>query len=266
VGSTSTTPVRLGDCERWLVGLGLAGETDMGYWDSGGQTRDSSLSEQALMTEVGAAWRWSPKGQVALSLPARLSHKETPDLVDQGGGVGDLRAAVVLSPYEEGALELRGYRLPRLYASVGARLPTGTSWEQSTSALLADVTGLPGVGLTGGLSIERALGRVPWSVGVDGALPVTGTSPPILTTSASAGWYIGTRWTAVGSLRYSWTPADRDGLRTTSTRTTAGLRLIRGERAAWRAWLGADLDLPLSGLGRSNPMTATIGAGMVVVR
>ena len=47
VGATGTIPARLGECERWLAGVGLQGEAVVGQWSSDGSLSASSLRESA---------------------------------------------------------------------------------------------------------------------------------------------------------------------------------------------------------------------------
>lgn len=260
VGSTSSTPTALGECERWSVGVGLGAETRLGSWDSSGALADDSLEERALLSSVGAAWRWSRAGQLTAELPLRLTERAAGAGVEIGGGVGDTRLTVILDPLEEGALPVPVLRL-------GARLPSGRSWEESTSALQADVTGLVGGAVTGGVSLARTLGQVPWSAGASAEVPVGAPgAPSLLAVAGTLGRYLGTDWTVSASLRHVRTVAGWRELGYSTTRTTTGLQLIRGQRLAWRAWVGGGLDLPLPGLGRSSPIQLTASGGLILVR
>lgn len=263
-GSTSTIPVRLGECERWLVGLGVSGEQSLGFWDAEGAVHASSMQDQALITTVAGAWRWNRSGQVAVSLPMRLNYRAAGDLVDAGGGVGDLVLGTMLSPFEEGTPLAGALTLPRLYLTLGARVPTGRSVETSQSVLMADVTGQPGLSALGGVSIERALGRWPWGLSLDADLPVGVALAPRLSLGASLGRYIGLHWSLLASLRTQLVPGTTDTLPSRSTKV--GLRVVRGQRLAWRGWVGAEAELPLEQAGASAFLTASLGAGLTVLR
>ena len=261
VGSTAATPAILGECERWAVGFGLGGATHLARWDAQGQITADSLDERALISSVAAGWRWSRDGQITAELPGRLTWRATDAMAESGGGVGDARVTAILDPIEEtsalGAPVLR----------IGARLPSGRSWEESEAPLQSDVTGLVGPAVTAGLAMNRTLGRVPWSLGVSGELPVGVEGAPALVAAAgSVGRYFGTDWTVTASLRHERTAAVWQQQSYRAARTTAGARIIRGQRLAWRAWAGAGVDLPVSGLGLESPAQATATGGVVLVR
>jgi len=261
VGSTAATPTVLGECERWSVGFGVGGVSHLARWDADGQITSDSLDERALTSSVAAGWRWNRSGQVTAELPGRVTWRATGDLAESGGGVGDARVTVILDPIEERAAV--GAPVLRL----GARLPTGRSWEESDAPLQSDVTGLVGPAVTGGLSMNRTMGRVPWSLGVSGELPVGVEGVPALVAAAgSVGRYLGTDWTVTASLRHERTAAVWEEQSYRAARTTAGARVIRGQRLAWRVWAGAGVDLPVSGLGLESPAQAAATGGVVLVR
>jgi len=262
VGSTSAAPTALGECETWSVGLAAVGEARLARWDSGGAVVTDSLEERALVAIGGAGWRWSRRGHVTGELPLRLSSRAAGDLQESGVGPGDARITAAFDPFEE-----RPGALPPPVFRAGLRLPTGRSWDESASPLQADVTGLPGAALAGGVSLERAVGRTPWSVGVSGEAPLDpGAHPALVAAAGSVGRYLGTDWTASASLRHERTFALAAAGQPSTARTTAGARLIRGRRMAWRGWVGGAVDLPLAGLGLESGVYASATAGAVVVR
>ena len=254
VGTTTTTPTRLGPCEGWIAAMSVAGESSIGRWDGDRQLADSSLSERDLVGTLGAAWRWNRKGQVALTAPVRLASRSVADTSEVGGGPGDLRALVLWTPIEEA-------RKPVPALTLGARLPTGTSWAEGESSLGADVTGLQGPAIFGQAALERTTGKYPWAVGVDAEL---GTDEPLLVGGlVTGGVYVGSAWSVAGSARHAVTVGD-DGLGTAYTRVGAGL--TRGQQRAWRAWVGGEMDLPLPGVGLERSRYASVGAGGAIVR
>lgn len=254
VGTTTTTPTRLGPCEGWIAALSVAGESSIGRWDAERQLSDNSLSERDLVGTLGAAWRWNRKGQVALTAPVRFASRAAGDTSELGGGPGDLRALVLWTPIEEG-------RKPAPALTLGTRLPTGTSWAEGDTALGADVTGLQGPAVFGQVALERTTGKYPWAIGVDAEL---GTDEPLLVGGlATGGVYLGTAWSLAGSLRHAVTVAD-EGLGTAYTRVGAGI--TRGQQRAWRAWAGGEIDAPLPGVGLARSRYASVGVGAAIVR
>ncbi len=254
-GSTSAMPTRLGECETWLAGLGITGEQVIGQWQRDGQLAETAMVEQGLESTLAAGWRWDRAGQLAVSLPLRATHRGAGLIDDLGGGVGDLRASVTWDPREERPL---GWT-PVPVLSAGVRLPTGRSWTDAESALQADVTGLPGSSLTGGLVLERTLGRIPWGLGLSGELPLQEEVPRSVVGAASVGHYLGTHWTVTGGLSHQRTSAQ-------TAATSISARLIRGQVLRWRAWLGGEVHLPVAGLGQGELRQARIVAGAAIVR
>jgi hypothetical protein len=255
VGTTSTVPTRLGEGEHWLAGVGVKAERALGLWDSSGAVTDISMTDEALIATLAAGWRWSPRGQVFATLPTRLNHRAAGDIDEHAAGLSDLRLGVTLNPVAE---SVTGHR-PVPMITLGARLPTGEDWTDSQDALQTDVTGLVGPAVIAGVTAERTEGKTPWSLGVDAEAGGSGTA---LGGSAAIGRYLGTRWSITGGLRTSATLAGGS----TTTRTNTGLTLTRGQALRWRAWISADTDVPLDGLGRGTTRQAHVGLGAAVIR
>lgn len=263
-GATSTIPIRLGECEKVLVGVGISAENSWGFWDDSGDLHTSSMQDQALVSSVAAAWRWNRFGQVGISMPARLNYREAGSLMELGGGAGDLVASVMLSPLEEGTAGPGGLSLPRVYVTLGGRAPTGTSLEKTQTQLMSDVTGQPGFSAQAGLSVERALGKWPWSLSLDADVPLMTELPVKLTAGAGFGRYVGLHWSILASLRNTFSlESDADH---PMSATKLGLRVVRGQRLAWRAWVGAEADLPLDNAGKSAYLVASLAAGVTFIR
>lgn len=255
VGATSTVPTRLGECEHWLAGMGMQGESTLGLWDSTGAVTDTTMTDEAVISTMAMAWRWDREGQLFATLPARINHRVAGDLDETAAGLSDLRAGVIWDPINESPA---GW-LPVPVLTLGARLPTGVDWTESETDLQTDVTGLVGPAIIGVATAERTMGRTPWSVGAD---VEASTSLTAVGATASLGRYIGTRWSLGGSLRYSATFADGAA----ATRTNAGLRLTRGQPLRWRGWVGVDADVPVDGLGQSTARQAHASMGIALIR
>lgn len=266
VGSTTTIPTRLGECEHVLAGIGLQGDLSTGRWTREGKVAGSSLAEQSGIATLAAGWRWDRKGQIGVTLPLWLNHKAVADQVAWGGGPGDLRVTATWDPIEERPALPGDLEPPVPVFTAGVRVPSGRSWRDATGALFEDVTGLAGPALLAGASLERITDRTPWAVGVNTELGLDeGELVPVLGAFGSVGRYFGTRWSVLGSLRHVQTFAGADPAGRTS-RTTAGLRLTHGRMLAWRAWAGAEADLPVPHLGRSAMRRVSVGAGFALVR
>lgn len=263
-GSTSGVPTRVGECEHVVVGLSLGGETTLGRWDADRQAAPSSLAEDTFVATLGAGARWARWGWATVDAPVRWGRKSAGSDAAWGGGAGDVRLVASVAP-EERAPEPGRLGLPRPVLGVGARSPTGRSWEASQAPLLADVTGLPGWGVLGSASFEKNLGLWPWAVGADVDVPVGSPETPMAWTAwASGGRYLGTRWTVTAVARHTWTAIPGEGVGT--ERTSIGARIVRGERLRWRGWLGAEADVPVGGLGRGAQQLATVSGGVAWVR
>ncbi|MFT5685273.1 MAG: hypothetical protein ACI8RZ_006223 [Myxococcota bacterium] len=255
VGTTSTVPTRLGECEHWLAGMGMQGESTLGLWDSGGTVTDTSMTDEAMISTMAMAWRWDRRGQLFATLPARVNHRVAGDLDEAAAGLSDLRGGVIWDPIDESPANQR----PIPVITLGARLPTGVDWTESETDLQTDVTGLVGPAIIGAITAERTMGRLPWSLGADVEASTSLTS---VGATAAVGRYLNTRWSLNGSLRYSATFADG----ATTARTNAGLKLTRGQPLRWRGWVAVDSDVPLDGLGQSTTRQAHASLGVALIR
>lgn len=263
MGSTSPFPIRVGECEHVVVGLGVGFEHGFGRWDSQGALAPVGLGEQAITATLGAGLRLNRRWQVGLVAPARYNHRGDDEFGAWGGGVGDTTLMAQWDPKEE---IYQGPPTPIFSASL--RLPTGRDWSESEATLLEDVTGQPNPAATLGVALERSLGKTPWMVGVDGTMGMSTLDQlqPALSAYGSVGRYLGTAWSLMGTASYSASWAAMDGSASAVAKPRAGVRLVRGQRLAWRAWAGTDWDLPVPYVGRSSTQLATVSGGFAVVR
>jgi hypothetical protein len=251
-GSMTTSPARVGECEHVAVATTLSGEHALGRWDADGRVKAPSPDEDAVVGVLGVGWRWSRAAQLQVTVPGRFAWRDTGALSDTGGGLGDVGIGMIWDPVDEDDG-------PVPVLTVGARLPTGRTWEDSDSPLLADVTGLPGPALRLGLAAERALPRTPWSAGVD--VEAGPDAPVAVAASASIGRTIGREWSVAAGVRHVATFVGGG-----TGRTTLSAQLVRGQRLAWRTWAGVGADVPVRGLGRSSTAELTATVGIAVVR
>ncbi len=264
VGSTSTVPTRVGECERWTAGVSVAAELASGRWDNRGKAVGSSLHEQSIVATVGVGHRLNRQWQLGLQAPARLTHKAAADLSLWGGGQGDLTVSAMWDPAEErpriDGVDWKARPVP--IVTFGARLPTGRAWDKADGALMEDVTGRGEVALSVGLRVERTLDKTPWSLGITGELGQgRGATLGRVDALATVGQYFGTRWSVLGTLRHQSTWMSGH-----SARTAFGGRVVYGVPRAWRAYAGVEADVPVAGLGRSMMRVVTPGVGVVGVR
>jgi len=268
VGSTSTLPTQLGECEQRGVGVIVGGEVSRWRWDASRATHSSSLVTDSLTTTVAGGFRTSRRFQVLGAVPVRANRYALADLTETGWGVGDVSVGVVWDPTEEiprvEGLEKRPLPVPIL--RLGARLPTGRDWRHAETSLHADVTGLDATSLTAGLGFERTLDRTPWSVGLDGDVGV-GASGVLgsLAASGGVGHYFGQRLSLLASAQHVWTFTSSDQGSGTTERTGGGLQLVLGKPRAWRAWGSLGADLPVPGLGKSAAGSVRAGLGFLQI-
>lgn len=254
-GTTTGVPGRLGPLETVLVGVDLGGEAAIARWRADRSLTNASPQELAVTGQLAGALRFAPRFQLIAGLPLRWGVRRAGGLTDAGGGLGDATFTTFTTLGEERVPNDGRRGLPALTLIVGARFPTGRSWTESQTALLADVTGRPGVGLRAGLLVEHTMTSHPWFVQVDADLPLP-DGVPLLTATAGVGRTFGVRWTLMGTLAWQHGFGGAP-----SERTTLGVRVVRGERLAWRAWGGLGLDVPIPGLGQENPVQATLSVG-----
>ena len=250
VGSTSTLPILVGECERGTLAVGLDVQQTLGHWDRAGDPEIGSHAEQAAVAMVGGAVRVNRRWQVGATLPARVNHLETSDATYWGGGPGDTTVHALWDPLEESTGPV-----PLVTGTV--RVPTGTSAADATGRLMEDVTGLEGPAATLGASLDRSLGKTPWTLGVTGEL----SERPAAGAVASVGRYLNTSWSVSLSASHlrRWSG---DGY---VAATDGTLRLITGRPVAWRAWVQGRAGVPLASLGRSAPIEGGFGGGFVKV-
>jgi hypothetical protein len=264
VGSTTTVPARVGECETVVAGVGVAVEHGAHRWDSGGTLARSSLTEDAVVTTLAAGWGWDRKGQVNLSAPMLTQWRRAGDLTSSATGAGDLRVTALWDPLNEEPRSNGRIAPPVPVFTVGLRAPTGRSWAASTDPLMADVTGLHGPAAILGAQLERTLDKTPWSVGVFEELGATDHGlHPTTRAFGTLGRTLGRDLSLVATAQHIRTS---DGEGPAATRTSGGLRATVGRRMRWRAWAGVDQDLPLAGLGRDNALLTRAGVGALVVR
>ena len=255
VGATSGVPTRVGECETWLVGLGVSYEHDMGRWDDSGAAVGSSLSEDTFVQTLGAGYRWNRQMHVTAQLPVRATRKANATESSWGFGPGDLSASVWFDPWEESSTR------PRPVLQAGVRAPTGRSWDRSSDPLGSDITGLPDPAVLLGANLERTTGSTPYAAGVSATLSL-GDTPHLFGVTGSVGRYLGTRWTALGTGSFQVAPSTKSF----SARTSLGGRVVHGAMLSHRVWAGAETDLPISGLGRNNPQLLRVGVGAALLR
>ncbi len=266
VGAISAAPTHVGQCEQATMGLGTGLEATAGTWDREGNVQNSSLTDRSILFSWSAGVRLHRKLQIGASIPARINQKSSTSLDSWGAGPGDSLVQVTWEPFEEKAPNKDTLGLPVPVFSLGLRLPSGTSVSESSDPLLSDVTGLEGPAVLVTAMVQRTLGAWPTSLGVTTEVSQNDQDRPIsLTASASVGRYLNPRWTLLTHSSFSTHLATLDGSAMATRKTSVGVRLLRGEPRAWRAWLGAVSDVPLDHFGRSHPRRSQVATGLVRV-
>lgn len=263
-GNTSVVPARLGECERFGLGLSGALSQSVGRWGAEGELAASSLHERAWTTELVAGYRWDRKAQLGVALPMTVQAKEVPGLSRWGMGPADARLSLLWDPLNELPRGVEGLRaLPVPLFNVGLRLPTGVDWSESRGTLFEDVTGRPGAGLLLAAGLERTLDRLPWSLGLGGELsPTEGHLHGTLGLDGTLGYTLARSLSLAGRGSHLRTWADGGA----TARTSLGGALVYGTPLKGRSWLSVDADLPVPGLGRDNLRAVRAGVGMLLLR
>ena len=260
VGTTSTIPTRVGECESGTIGIALAGEFSTGRWDRSGALATNTLADNGATATVGGGLRLGDHWQLGAAVPVRVNQRVGDEEQVWGGGLGDAEASVLWHPIDESPG--RG-RPPVPIFTLGVRTPTGRAWQESQRTLAEDVTGRGEVSVTLGAGLERTTQNWPWTLTIASSVATSvhdRTIRPELAVNAGIGRYLGTRWSLYGALSYivSWS--------TESThRTATAVRIVRGQALAWRGWLQVQSDLPIPELGRSNIRHVSTSAGAVWV-
>lgn len=262
-GATSAMPLRLGECEQELFGLGLSAEAVAGAWDRGGAL-NAGNPERAGLLSFGYATRFDRRWQLGVSAPLRLTAKGAVGDALTGGGLGDLSVVGGFRPVEE---HFGAKFQPVPFFTLGLRLPTGRAWTHSDSAVLADVTGLGQTAVQLGAQWERTVDAWPWAVGTSGEL---GYGPAglgaVWSANAMLGRTLGPGWSVAGSARYARAWADLGRADAFTARTTVGARVIHGQWRTWRTWVGVEGDPAVPLLGKSMERRVSASWGAVVVR
>jgi len=260
VGSTSSMPTRVGECEHAVVGLSAGGELSTMRWDRDLKVRKSSMRDDALVSSISAGYRLDRRWQVGLSVPFRLTHRAVGDLDGWGGGVGDMSAQLLWDPVEERP-RIAGESAPAVpIFALGVRAPTGRDWQASERTLQEDVTGLVGPGVRASMWMERTMDRVPWRLGASAEVGFSNLGPqPSVSAQGAVGHYFGTRWTAMlnSSIQMSWAQLGVKDIG--SWRTDLGAVLVHGAALRWRVSGYVNADVPVPGLGRSTMQHARAG-------
>lgn len=272
-GPTAYAPARLAPHEDALLGLQLEATDFYGSFD--GQRRFVPASRGAaeidLEQDLVAAVRVRPEAQVSLVLPMVETVRKVPGVAEGSGDLGDLQLAARWDFTLAGDHRV----LPGVALIVGAVLPTGRAPEAAVKPLATDATGTGALQLAPALALEQAFGpalltlqgsatwRSPHAAGtltaqqgVAFALTATGAyvfeSKLVLSLSAT--------YAAELPARLDGVVVEGSGRASTRVGVAAGLPFA----GKWRASGGVFSDLPLRGLGASQPAGA--GASLVLAR
>lgn len=260
VGATTPAPTRLGPCEKVVAGVTVDTEASALRWDRQGRVRKSSLTESSASAILGLGVGLSRRVQLGATLPVRHTWRSTPALDGSGGGLGDASFLGYYNAIEERMALDEVRARPGIWLTAGLRTPTGRDHHAAQDPLLADVTGLPGPGLTLGAIAERTQHRTPLLATLHSEL---GPTQAVITGSVGIGRSFGSRLTVLGNVGHTFTAVYDGGV---TDRTWVGGRVVVGRRLQWRGWGAARADVPIPGLGREQAQRIGISAGVALVR
>jgi hypothetical protein len=193
------TPARLAVHEDALVGAQVRAADLFGSFGSDGSYVGASSAEWDFEQDLFGAFRFAPRAQVALLVPAIQSYRRgknsTGTLSDFGGGIGDVN----LSGRYDFTLAGESKIVPGIAALAGLTFPTGRPPDESDAAahpLAADATGIGAWQMNLGVALEQTTG--PWLFGLTGlyAKRTTRTVGPV---SVS----LGAQWMAMAAAAYT---------------------------------------------------------------
>lgn len=209
-----------------------------GRWDEQGAWVPTSDQWAQGTLSVAGAWRFTPWLSASGALSGVGMARSAGALRSVGGGLGDAVLGLRLEPWDPMEHPLA------LVVTLGAILPTGRPAERSDDPLQADVTGQGDALLSTGLGLEHTLGDWPWHVA---ARHVGAPEAPEsrVELQAGLGRALGPAWVVKANAGVRWGYAEGSLV---SALDVVGARPLR---PGLRGWVGAGLDLPLSGVGRS---------------
>lgn len=264
-GSGAITPGRLMNHEAALAGVQLKAAALTGSYDDDRRFRGvaSGTSEQDFEEALFGSVRFLRRAQVSLFAPLEETRRVTRTITDFGGGIGDVNVGGRYDFTLAGADDV----VPGIALLAGITLPTGTPPDAAHRPLATDATGIGAFQGTLGLALEQTYG--PWLINVSGLVSKrTSRTVEGLHTS------LGTQWTALGAVAYSFdmnaalalalsttfegaaTIAGADAPQTARAVTQISASGTYGFAERWRLQGSLFVNPPLTWFGRNQPATA----------
>ena len=260
VGTTSTLPIMVGECEHAIAGISVGSEMTVGHWTADGKLVKNSIQETNSKALVGGGYRFNRNLQVGFRAPFLLNHRASDSLSGWGGGLGDINFGVTYDPYDEAVTQ---HAVPTM--TLGFTGATGQDWTQGGGQLGEGVTGLEASSIDGAVSLERTIAKYPWSLsgGLNWGIGSNNPHRTVLV-AGGIGMYFGNSWSALGTLdwSHSWYKVS-DTAFTNQTKT--GIRIVHGKALNWRWWLDFRSGLPIVKLGHSSNITISSAVGFAKV-
>lgn len=263
---------RLGPSESAAVVADVGATDRWARWDDAGHWAPlaGGSSDRELRADVSGLFRIASRWQLGVAAGGLATWRRYGELASHGGGVGDV---VATGRYE--ILPLRGAGGPPAVAvTLGATVPTGRSAAGGTDALGSDVTGLGTWELRPGVAAE-AISQHGWSTSIAASIGLRAPSSTPdgtlhrgprgqLLVAGGKAWWSGAS-IAAGVLVDA-EPAPRVGDRPSAGSgllRTAGMVVGAVPIAAELGFVAtATADLPISGLGRNEPIARALTLGV----
>jgi len=258
----------LAEGERAALSVGVGEAERFGQWSSRGEYVPQSGGgfDRELRTELGWIVRASGPLQLGVTVPMIYTFKQSGRTSSSGGGAGDITA---FARYDLVASQPSRW-FPGIAPTLAALVPTGLPLARSSDPLGADATGLGTGEIRPGVTIEKR-----WLAGFSATLLASvgfrfgyhlesgeKVSPsPRLSLLAAAGpfWDFGLS-ASLGLLVEREGAPSIDGRAEASAergKTAAVLFVAYDLSAHFTALASAQLDLPVSGAGRNEPLAVT---------
>lgn len=193
-----------------------------------------SGTTSVLPTRVGPCEHWA----TGVELAGHHALGRWTSLGKQAGfsGTDDSADATLLGATRVGRWGSFGVSIPFVVASK----------TESTSPLLADVTGQSDGAVVLSAGLERTSGLWPYALAADVELPISQDETGVpFSAGASFGRALGSAWTAALAGRYTTTVGKG------TAATTVGARVVYGLPVSFRTWLGVDVPIAVDGVGLS---------------
>jgi hypothetical protein len=243
--STSAFPLALGSCERFGLGVSVAGTERLGAWGWDGRVvLDGTYDQRALELSVAGLYRIVGPLQAALAVPVGVESVRAGDTRDVAFGLGDLSAQLLVLPDGPVLGPLR----PSIGADVRVPLP-----QPAPHGLASPASDAVSIGLGGTVELQHEGGAAALLLGGRYSPAATALSGTVALTEAvrmiealDATFSLGATVTA------------------TTARPEAGVGAVFRASPTIRLTARVDAAPPIPGLGRSADADVRASAALLV--